>query len=313
MTQSTLHTEQLQRTRLQQARELELPSREAMLHRVPSVQRFWKDNRQLLSDAWREWEEDETDSLTLLDSPLIDARLRTAVRQAWENPEREVDVKALMTEVATDVYHFQLFDVERIVELRGMLEKAWDAGIPLRPPYGIVLNRQGAMLDRRSEGYLAAPSFQALYQALLDTYMRPISRMLFPEIMGYDTQTFGFSINYQPDTDASIRPHTDASSVTLNINMNLPDEPFEGSELDVLDAARGDAIRYSFTPGAAMLHRGNVLHAAQPITRGQRSNLVLWLFGDRGQIPPQGAPRRAIPASDRWVASNAEQDDYAPF
>lgn len=227
MTQSTLHTEQLQRTRQQQARELELPSREAMLHRVPSVQRFWKDNRQLLSDAWREWEEDETDSLTLLDSPLIDARLRTAVRQAWENPEREVDVKALMTEVATDVYHFQLFDVERIVELRGMLEKAWDAGIPLRSPYGIVLNRQGAMLDRRSEGYLAAPSFQALYQALLDTYMRPISRMLFPEIMGYDTQTFGFSINYQPDTDASIRPHTDASSVTLNINMNLPDEPFE--------------------------------------------------------------------------------------
>ena len=313
MTHSVLHPTRLQQTRLQQARELELPSREAMLRRAPSVQQFWDSHRQLLSDAWREWEAVEQDDLAILDSGLIDEALRTAVKQAWENPERETDVKALMTEVATDVYQFQLFDVERIADLRNMLEQAWDAGIPLRPPYGIVLNRRGAMLDRRSQGYLAAPSFQAFYQQLLDTYMRTISRLLFPEIIGYDSQSFGFSIHYQPTTDASIRPHTDASSVTLNINMNLPDETFEGSELDVLDAASGDAVRFSFTPGSAMLHRGNVPHAAQPITSGQRSNLVLWLYGERGQIPPQGAQRRAIPARDRWVASSAEQDDFAPF
>lgn len=310
MSHSVLHPTRLQQTQLQQARELELPSREAMLRRAPSVQQFWDSHRQLLSDAWREWEAVEQDDLAILDSGLIDEALLTVVKRAWENPERETDVKALMTEVATDVYQFQLFDVERIADL---LEQAWDAGIPLRPPYGIVLNRRGAMLDRRSEGYLAAPTFQAFYQQLLDTYMRPISRLLFPEIIGYDSQSFGFSIHYQPTTDASIRPHTDASSVTLNINMNLPDETFEGSELDVMDAASEDAVRFAFTPGSAMLHRGNVPHAAQPITNGQRSNLVLWLYGERGQIPPQGAQRRAIPARDRWVASSAEQDDFAPF
>jgi len=52
------------------------------------------------------------------------------------------------------------------------------------------------MLDGRSEGYLAAPNFQTFYKDkdLMDTYMRPISRLLFPDITRYDTQTFGFSI-----------------------------------------------------------------------------------------------------------------------
>ena len=103
----------------------------------------------------------------------------------------------LLQEVAPDVFQFQFFDPQRLADLRSYLESAWNAQIPLRPPYGIVLNRRGAMLDRRSEGYLAAPSFQAFYRELLDTYMRPIARLVFPEVMGYDTQTFGFSIHYR--------------------------------------------------------------------------------------------------------------------
>tara|TARA_R110000744_G_scaffold98591_7_gene190502 strand:+ start:1604 stop:1960 length:357 start_codon:yes stop_codon:yes gene_type:complete len=102
-----------------------------------------------------------------------------------------------------------------------------------------VLDRRGAMLDRRSEGHLVAPSFQTLYRQLIDMYMRPIARMLFPEIIGYDSQAFGFSINYQPNTDNSIRPHTDASSMTLNINLNPPTEVFTGSNVDFYDRSTG--------------------------------------------------------------------------
>ncbi|MFT6349961.1 MAG: hypothetical protein ACJAYB_003000 [Psychromonas sp.] len=80
------------------------------------------------------------------------------------------------------------------------------------------------MLDRRSEGYLAVPNLQALYLELINTCMRPIAKLLFPEVMGCDTQIFGFSINYQLNTDASIRPHSDPSAMTLNININQPKE-----------------------------------------------------------------------------------------
>ncbi len=298
---------------LQQAQNLDLPSREAMLQRAPSVQAFWHNNQDLLSQAWKEWETSEYADLLKLDGSLLDKDLHQAVMQAWQDPSKEFVIKDLLQEVAPDVFQFQFFDPERLVELRGYLEHVWNAQIPLRPPYGIVLNRRGAMLDERSEGYLAAPTFQAFYRQLLDTYMRPISRLLFPEIIGYDTQSFGFSIHYQPNTDASIRPHTDASAVTLNINLNLPGEGFTGSNVDFYDLSTGKNHSLAFKPGTAMLHRGNVVHAAQPITSGERTNIVLWLYGDSGRIPQGGTVREVVDAAVRWTTPATAKDKFAPF
>ncbi|MGY0583269.1 MAG: 2OG-Fe(II) oxygenase, partial [Paraglaciecola chathamensis] len=255
----------------------------------------------------------QNDRLAPLGTVLLDSRLREAVTQAWADPSKESAVVELMHEVAPDVFEFQFFDPQRLADLRAYLEQAWDAQIPLRPPYGIVLNRRGAMLDSRSEGYLAAPSFQAFYREILNTYMRPIARLLFPEIMGYDTQTFGFSIHYKPNTDTSIRPHTDASAVTLNININLPDEPFTGSTVDFYDPRAGKMIPLAFTSGSAMIHRGNVVHAAQPITSGERTNLVLWLFGDNGRMPIQDTQRSDVDAKLRWTMPTGKLDNFAPF
>ena len=299
---------------LQLARALELPTRQAMLYREPAVQNFWINNTDLITNAWSEWEAISIDGSTFtLDDTLLDKNLREAVKQAWEDPSKELAVKALLHEVAPDVFQFQFFDPERLAVLRGYLEQVWNSQIPMRPPYGIVLNRRGAMLDSRSEGYLAAPSFQAFYNEILNTYMRPISRMLFPEVMGFDTQTFGFSIYYEPNTDSSIRPHTDASAVTLNINLNLPGEEFTGSQVDFYHPYTGDIKSLTFKPGTAMLHRGNIAHAAKPITSGERTNFVLWLYGERGRLPAQGAPRIPVDAKQRWTNPNKPNDGYAPF
>tara|TARA_R110002153_G_scaffold184907_3_gene338065 strand:- start:287 stop:1201 length:915 start_codon:yes stop_codon:yes gene_type:complete len=299
---------------LQLARALELPTRQAMLYREPAVQNFWINNTDLITNAWSEWEATSIDSSTFtLDDTLLDKNLREAVKQAWEDPSKELAVKALLHEVAPDVFQFQFFDPERLAVLRGYLEQVWNSQIPMRPPYGIVLNRRGAILDSRSEGYLAAPSFQAFYNEILNTYMRPISRMLFPEVMGFETQTFGFSIYYEPNTDSSIRPHTDASTVTLNINLNLPGEEFTGSQVDFYHPYTGDIKSLTFKPGTAMLHRGNIAHAAKPITSGERTNFVLWLYGERGRLPAQGAPRIPVDAKQRWTNPNKPNDGYAPF
>ena len=287
-------------SQLQQARDFTLPSRTAMLNRAPSVQQFWDTNQHVLNNAWSEWEENETSHLTMPDVSLLDAKLRNAVEQAWNDPEKELTVRDLLQEVSPGVFQFQFFDPGRLVDLRNYLEAVADAQIPLRPPYGIVLNRRGAMLDSRSEGFLAAPSFQLFYRELLDRYMRPIARMLFPEVMGYDTQTFGFSIQWQAGMDTSLRLHTDASAATLNINLNLPGEEFTGSEVDFYDKANGKVNRLSFKPGTAMIHRGSEAHAAQPITSGERSNFVLWLYGEHGQIPLQNSQSQTADAAQRW-------------
>lgn len=300
-------------TRLQEAQNLVLPSREAMLNREPSVQFFWDSNRFLLSEAWSEWEQNEIGENNPLNTSLLDSRLRESVELAWKDVSQEKAVEDLWDEVAPGVYQAQFFNPERLAELRGYLDKVADAKIPLRPPYGIALNRGGAMLDQRSEGYLAAPGFQEFYQELMDKYMRPIARLLFPEITGYDSQTFGFSIHYQEGVDTSLRVHTDASAATLNINLNLPGEEFIGSEVDFYDRNTGSIERISFRPGTAMLHKGSVAHAAQPITSGERTNIVLWLYGEGGQIPIGSNRAGGVDAKERWTKPEIEQDDVAPF
>ncbi|ASJ95927.1 2OG-Fe(II) oxygenase family protein [Shewanella marisflavi] len=295
------------------ARSLPLPSREAMLQRAESVQKFWNNNKQVLKDAWGEWEETESRLRVFPDDSVLDSQLLDAVTKAWKDPSKEIQVRELWKETSSGVYQAQFFDPERLILLRDYLDKAFDSKIPVRPPYGIVLNRKGAMLDPRSEGFLAAPKFQEFYRDIIDRFMRPIARMLFPEIVGFDSQSFGFSIQYQADMDTSLRLHTDASTVTLNVNLNLPGEEYSGSEVDFYDPATGKVNRLAFEPGVAMLHRGHVAHAAQPILRGERTNIVLWLYGTQGKLPAEVTVNHMVDAAQRWQVPNTPLDSFAPF
>lgn len=300
-------------TALDRARTVTRPTRQAMLERHPSVQAFWTQNESVFADAWREWDHTNRDSKIALDRSLYAPKLRVAIEQSWAQPDQEARVRDLWTEVFPGVYKAQFFDPERLQDLRAYLERVAAADIPLRPPYGIVLNRGGAMLDPRSEGYLAAPTFQAFYQDLMDHYMRPISRLLFPDVFGYDTQTFGFSIQWQAGKDTTLRPHTDASAVTLNINLNLPGESFSGSAVRFMDPVGRKVESLTFEPGTALIHHGSVPHASEPITEGERHNFVLWLYGDRGQIPRPGSPIRHATPQERWSVPTTASDGIAPF
>lgn len=311
---------------LAQVRALTLPSREASLKREASVSHFWKSNRKLLEDAWVEWEIENKDSLLAPDETLLDPRLRQAINDAWENPEKENAVADLWEEIIPGVYSVQFFDLERLVEFRNYLEAVANSQIPKRAPYGIQLNRYGVMLDPRSEGHLAAPNFQTFYNDIMNRYMRPVARLLLGTY-GYDNQTFGFSIQYNPDKDKDLHAHTDASAATLNININLPGEEFTGSQVDFYDKTTGQTVQTVFEPGKAIIHRGNVPHATHPITSGQRNNLVVWLYGDRMQIPRGSASSYGsfdssvstvdasenITARQRWSVPNGAKDAFAPF
>lgn len=311
---------------LAQARALSLPTREASLKREASVSQFWKSNRNLLEEAWAEWEMENKDNLLVPDVTLLDQRLRQAVNEAWENPEKENAVADLWEEIIPGVYSAQFFDLGRLAEFRTYLEDVVNSQIPKRAPYGIQLNRYGMMLDPRSEGHLAAPNFQAFYNEMMDCYMRPIARLLLGTY-GYDNQTFGFSIQYNPDKDKDLHAHTDASAATLNININLPDEEFTGSVVDFYDKTLGKTVQTKFEPGKAIIHRGNVPHATHPITSGQRSNLVVWLYGDRMQIPRGSTSSYGsvgntsskvdttenITARQRWSLPDGSKDSIAPF
>ena len=321
-TTTTLHSMNVS-SYLEQARQLKVPSREEMLRRDPSVQYFWQRNKHVLERAWEEWADDDNASeasLPVLDDSLYDPKLRKAFAEAWMDPSKEYMVRALWQEVAPGVFQCQFFDPDKITHIRAYLDRAAKAGIPARPPYGIVLNRNGFMIDPRSEGYLAIPKFQTFYRDLMDSYMRPLGRLFFPEYIQEDddSETFAFSIQYQAGKDQSIRQHSDSSSLTLNINLNMPTgEEFEGSSLYFVDPATGEKNIVNFAPGVAVMHRGATPHAALPITKGERSNLVLWLVGKNGHTSyfPY-APGERMTRQERWTKppkGYTSSDCWAPF
>lgn len=178
------------------------------------------------------------------------------------------------------------------------------------------------MIDPRSIGYLAIPQFQAFYRDLMDTYMRPMGRLFFPQYIQAqdDSETFGFSIQYQPTTDNSIRGHSDSSSLTLNINLNIPngDESWEGSSLYFVDRSTGKKNLVNFAPGVAIMHLGAIPHAALPITSGERSNLVLWLYGKGGRRAHYPyRPEEQMSREERWTKPAQDSceplDRWTPF
>lgn len=318
-------------TALDRARELKLPSREEMLRRDPKVYDFWNNNDKVLEQAWEEWNQTkEATDLPKLDGSIINPKLREAVERAWKDPtpENEAAIKDLWEEVAPGVYAIQFLDLEQLSKLRQWFDTTAEAGIPTRPPYGIVLNRKGVMIDPRSVGYLAAPDFQTFYKMLVDEYVRPLGRLFYPEHIREtdDDQSFAFSIQYQKGGDKSIRHHTDASTITFNINLD-DTQTWTGSSLVFFTEEGNHQVHWK--PGYAVMHLGKSLHAALPIESGTRSNWVIWTMGKGGHRAYGGSalatddgcypPEYQLSAEQRWTKPEPVQgkpvyyDRWSPF
>jgi hypothetical protein len=61
----------------------------------------------------------------------------------------------------------------------------------------------------------------------------PLGRIFFPSFVGEngDAKFYAFSIRYTPSEDVELKEHSDASIVSLNLNLNLPVEDFAGSSI----------------------------------------------------------------------------------
>ena len=272
---------------LKRARALKAPTALSTDSGESEAVQFWNDNAKLLHAAWLEWEKTQ-DDLPILDNSIYDPVLRDAVQAAWKDPNKEDGVRTLWEEIAPNVYTCQLLQPDRIADLRAYIDRASGAGIPTRRPNG--MNRFGLILDPNTEGSVFLSGLDEFYQVLVDEYVRPLGRLFFPEYMQSpdDVDSYAFTIRYKEGEDVSLREHSDASLITMNINLNLPSRTnetnYEGSTLYFVDDGTGEHHRVRFQPGMAVLHRGLTRHAAEPIAHGERTNMVVWLFGQHGYV-----------------------------
>ena len=181
-------------------------------------------------------------------------------------------------------YQTKLLSLEGLRVVRDEMDKATSSKIPLRRPNG--MNRHGFIIDEKVDGANSLLTLTDFIQNLIDDIGRPAGRMLFADSVGGedDIEYFAFTIRYNAEEDLELKEHRDASVVTLNINLNLPEENYDGSSLYLLDEDSGTREYIAFEPGMMLIHRGSLRHATLPITEGTRYNLVVWLFGEGGSV-----------------------------
>ena len=303
---------------------------------------WWLQHEKLFQQAWNEWTEAEATSnkLPKLNDTLIDPALRSLVTKAWNDPttELEDEIRSLWDETmpstssttatttttasttatpldfndrngdstANVLAYKQFLTEEGLEAVRIHLDALTGSGIPLRRPN--AMNRYGMMLDPSVPGGVGSTTPLMIFlKELVDDYVRPLGRAFFPSLIGQDDDArfYAFSIRYSSKEDVELKEHSDASVVTLNLNLNLPYEDFSGSSIYFVPPktiAKGsvssnvtmpssstkttspDRQEIQFGPGMALLHRGMTRHAALPIEGGSRQNLVIWLYGRDGSV-----------------------------
>lgn len=303
---------------------------------------FWDDNGPLLRAAWQEWDEHirNGDLLSNENNAFIEPRLSSALDDAFDNPAAATEdvVKSFWTDTSSKeplprgVYAAQILTPSGILALRKLLDSASSSGIPTRRPNG--MNRRGVIVDPEVYGAVNMKSLSELVEGeLIDRVVRPVGRMLFSDRVGCidDVEYFAFTIRYDGgdngDKDAEggpngaaemkrdfeLKEHRDASVITLNINLNLPEEDYSGSQVYFRSSAVPDVGEGTvrFTPGMAVVHLGAHRHGALPISAsggggGKRYNLVIWLFGKDGnvRIAPYEKGEQ-MSAEERWRGCNS--------
>jgi hypothetical protein len=289
---------------------------------------FWDDNGPLLRDAWKEWEQSTYTESAVSEEfiNLMDPSFSEALEKAFANPSEETEANVLShwstsyknsdnetQPLPYGVYATQLLTPTGIFIIRNLLDKAEDSGIPKRRPNG--MNRNGFILDREVNGAVPMKSLIDLVeQEIINRVLRPVGRMLFNEYIGCgdDVEYFAFNIRYDgsKDTcnelmqtqDVMLKEHRDASVVTMNINLNLPNETYDGSDVFFREFPsesfgeqavpyQSDTSLVRFNPGVAIIHLGAHRHGSVPISAsssnsssGRRYNLVIWLFGKDGDV-----------------------------
>lgn len=340
---------------LEQARALQAPQVISKMGGELDHLDFWNGHYILLQNAWKEWEflmQNEGGIRSnghfplLNEDNMMDPLLKNQIRQLWTEPsvQGELDLQERFWNEPIRGVHTcaSLFSLQGIRFFRQHLALMRQAGIPTRRPNG--MNRNGFVLDDETEGGVTYSEMDDFRGWLVDDYLRPLGRMFFPEYIGSDDDesSYAFTVHYQHDDgslngtakgdlgarntttaanrDVRLKEHSDASAITINVNLNLPGEEseYDGPQLLFLDGTDELSQRreLELQPGMVVLHRGLHRHQALPIQKGERHQLIIWLFGKDGyvRVAPYEAEEQ-LAVTERWskTAKSSRSNKLDPF
>jgi hypothetical protein len=182
-----------------------------------------------------------------------------------------------------EVYTFDMLRPEFCATLLDEAEwfEQWcgEVGLPMLRPN--TMNNYGAVLD--------TVGFTPFLRRLMTEYVAPFASLFYPDAGGDSLDSHhGFIVEYKIGKDTSLDFHVDASDVTHNVCLG---RQFIGGTLffrgircalhQQTEPLPGESFEITHTAGRAVLHRGRHRHGANPITGGERHNLILWCRSSR--------------------------------
>ena len=150
----------------------------------------------------------------------------------------------------------------------------------------IITHARPGLVERRGHATAAQLGLAAFTAKLVKHVLGPAVRNLYPGVRVDAANSHAFILWHSatdPDRDGAAlwqhrsetgeptSEHVDDSTVTVNFTLG---GDFAGSDLSF---ACGDQLVVPQRPGLAVVHPGDLAHGVEPITAGERFNLVFWL------------------------------------
>ncbi|CAI5651267.1 unnamed protein product [Oreochromis niloticus] len=177
----------------------------------------------------------------------------------------------LEEQAAPRVYRFPLFDKSFCEDLMEELEHFEQSGAPKGRPntmnqYGILLNELGF------DEHFITP--------LREQYLLPLTSLLYPDCGGRCLDSHkAFVVKYDMNEDLDLSYHYDNAEVTLNVSLGK--EFTEGNlyfgDMRQVPVSETECSEVEHRVTEGLLHRGQHMHGALPISSGQRWNLIIWM------------------------------------
>ena len=150
----------------------------------------------------------------------------------------------------------------------------------------IIAHARPGLVERRGHATAAQLGLSVFTANIVKRVLGPAVHNLYPGVRvdaanshafvlwhaATDPDRAGASLwQHRSDTGEPTSEHVDDSRVTVNFTLG---GDFAGSDLSF---ACGDRLVVPQRPGLAVVHPGDLAHEVEPITAGERFNLVFWL------------------------------------
>ena len=155
----------------------------------------------------------------------------------------------------------------------------------------IITHARPGLMELRGHATAAQLGLAAFTAKLVKHVLGPAVRNLYPGVRVDADTSHAFVLwhsatdpdrdgaalwRHRADTGAPTSEHVDDSTVTVNFTLG---GDFAGSDLSFACGGgdQGAQLVVPQRPGLAVVHAGDLAHAVEPITAGERFNLVFWL------------------------------------